>query len=75
MLNGLHFSEIFLDEDGNLKEEGDLLINTKLGCTLEKIAEDPPEFYDDQLAQDIADDIAEYGKHHFLGQIQTALTP
>ena len=39
------------------------MTNEKLGDTLTRIAEDPEDFYTGTLAQDIVDDIAEYGKY------------
>jgi gamma-glutamyltranspeptidase/glutathione hydrolase/leukotriene-C4 hydrolase len=47
--------------DGTLVKQGDLLLNPKLGQTLRRIAEDPNTFYNGSLAQDIVDDIADYG--------------
>ena len=54
-------SEIFVKSDGSLLQEGDLLINIKLGQTLRRIAADPGTFYNGSLAADIVADIAEYG--------------
>jgi gamma-glutamyltranspeptidase len=47
--------------DGTLLREGDFVRNLKLGRTLRLIAENPQSFYDGPLAQEIVDDIAEYG--------------
>lgn len=47
--------------DGTLLREGDFLRNLKLGRTLRLIADNPYSFYNGSLAQDIVDDIAEYG--------------
>jgi gamma-glutamyltranspeptidase/glutathione hydrolase/leukotriene-C4 hydrolase len=48
-------------DDGTLVTEGDLLVNQKLGTTFRRIAADPMTFYTGSLAQDIVDDIKEYG--------------
>lgn len=55
------FRELVLKPDGTLMKEGDLLRNPKLGQTLRRIAANPDVFYNGSLAQDIVDDIAEYG--------------
>jgi gamma-glutamyltranspeptidase / glutathione hydrolase / leukotriene-C4 hydrolase len=56
------FSELFVKEDGSLVTEGDLLVNYKLANTFRRIAVDPMTFYTGSLAQDIVDDIKEYGQ-------------
>lgn len=50
-----------MKEDDELVQEGDIIVNMKLGQTLRRIAADPFTFYTGSLAQDIVDDIAEYG--------------
>ena len=45
-----------------LLEAGDILKRPKMAVTLEAIAADPETFYKGQLAQDIVDDIKEYGR-------------
>ena len=50
-----------MKDDGSLIKEGDLLVNTKLGATLQIIADEPWSYYNGSLAQDIVDDIAERG--------------
>jgi len=47
--------------DGSLIQEGDLLRNPKLARTFRRIAEDPMTYYKGSLAQEIVDDIADYG--------------
>ena len=51
-----------MDENGELKQEGDMMYNEKLAVTMERIADDPYTYYLGSLAADIAADIAEYGK-------------
>ena len=58
------FSEVFTDGEGNIKTEGEILINTKLANSLQRIADDPSSFYDGSLASDIVADIAEYGTYN-----------
>jgi len=48
-------------EDGSLIQEGDLLRNPKLAKTLRRIADDPMSYYRGSLAQEIVDDVADYG--------------
>ncbi|ELT90576.1 hypothetical protein CAPTEDRAFT_2729 [Capitella teleta] len=55
-----NLAEIFIKEDGELIQEGDIITNEKLGQTMRRIAQDPMSFYTGSLAQDIVDDIAEY---------------
>ncbi|ELU07928.1 hypothetical protein CAPTEDRAFT_80444, partial [Capitella teleta] len=52
-----NLAEIFIKEDGELIEEGDIITNEKLGQTMRRIAQDPMSFYTGSLAQDIVDDI------------------
>jgi len=59
--NDTNLAELFVKDDGSLITEGDLLINVKLGNTFKRIAEDPMAFYNGSLAQEIVDDIKEYG--------------
>lgn len=47
--------------DGTLIQEGDLLVNAKLGTTLRRIADDPMTYYNGTLADDIVADLLEYG--------------
>ena len=54
-------SEILLNKDGSLKQEGDTIRLPKLASTLERIASNPEEFYSGAMAKDIVDDIAEAG--------------
>ena len=54
----LIFREILM-VGGNLKKIGDLLKNTKLANTLEKIQMNPYDFYNGSLAQDVVKDIQE----------------
>ncbi len=42
-------------------QEGDLLVNPKLGATLRRIADDPMAYYNGTLADDIVADLTEYG--------------
>ena len=44
---------MFLKSDGTLLQEGDLLVNPKLGATSRKIADDPFTFYNGSLAEDM----------------------
>jgi len=48
-------------ENGSLIQEGDLLKNPKLARTLQRIAADPMTYYNGSMAQEIVDDIADYG--------------
>ncbi|XP_077995930.1 glutathione hydrolase 1 proenzyme-like [Glandiceps talaboti] len=51
-------SEIFVNEDGSLKQEGEVMYRRKLGETYRKIAEGGAEvFYNGSLADDIIADI------------------
>ena len=48
--------------DGQFVQVGDVILNTKLGTTLRRIAADPMTFYNGSLASDIIADLADYGK-------------
>lgn len=50
-----------MKNDGSLVKMGDFMINKKLGATLRRVGADPMTFYTGSLAQDIVDDIKEYG--------------
>jgi len=56
------FRELFLKPDGKLVKAGDIVKDPKLAQTLRRIAADPFTFYNGSLAQDIVDDINEYGR-------------
>ena len=53
--------EILTDSNGLLLGEGDIARDEKLAVTMEKIAADPHDFYEGKLAQDIVDDVADFG--------------
>lgn len=55
------YSELLVKENGSLIQEGDLLVNPKLGATLRRIADDPMAYYNGTLADDIVADLMEYG--------------
>jgi len=57
----INCSELFVKPDGSLYQEGDLLKNPKLAATLKRIAADPMTFHNGTLAQDIVQDLHEYG--------------
>jgi len=61
--------ELFVKEDGSLVTQGDLLVNKKLGDTFQRIALNPMTFYTGSLAQDIVDDIQEYGQSQIFKYI------
>ena len=52
---------VYLNEDGSLKQEDQLLQDLDLANTLETIANDADSFYSGQLARDIIDDLTEAG--------------
>jgi len=56
------FRELFVKADGNLVEAGDVVTNPKLARTFRRIAENPFAFYNGSLAQDIVDDVKDYGR-------------
>lgn len=56
-----NLAELFVKQDGSLVQEGDLLINAKLGQTMRRIADEPMSFYTGSLAEDIVADLQEYG--------------
>ena len=57
-LNHNHFgSKYFLNSDGSLKKEGDIVKIPKLAFTMEIIARNPESFYTGDLAKDIIKDI------------------
>ena len=56
-------SDMFLKADGSLKQEGDVIMNPKLGATFRRIAQDPHTFYNGSLARDIVQDITDRGEH------------
>jgi gamma-glutamyltranspeptidase len=60
-------------EDGSLVTVGDLLVNPKLGATFRAIQADPMTFYNGPLAQDIVDDIKEYGLYPNYWRILTTM--
>lgn len=54
---------MFLKEDGELYEDGDLMTRPKLADTLQTIADEGVEaFYSGSLADNIIADIKDYGK-------------
>ena len=55
------FRELFVKSDGTLLKEGDLYVNKKLGATLRMIADDPLTFYNGSLAENITQDIRDFG--------------
>ena len=57
-----------MDENGQIKNEGDIIIDEKFAATLERIANDPSKdtFYSGELADDIELDL----KGSFLRIIQ-----
>ena len=57
----MNCSELFVKPNGSLYEEGDLLKNPKLAATLRRIAADPFTYYNGSLAEDIIQDLREYG--------------
>ena len=48
--------EVYLDENGEVKKEGDFIKDEKLAQTLEAIAEDPDSFYTGKLSKLILED-------------------
>ena len=52
---------IFFREDGTMKQIGDTIIDNKLADTMEKIAEDPENFYTGELMEMIIEDLKEAG--------------
>ena len=58
MLSG---RSIFVNKDGTVKQEGDIMKRPLLAQTLRRIAEDPHTFYDGSLARDVASDLQERG--------------
>jgi gamma-glutamyltranspeptidase/glutathione hydrolase/leukotriene-C4 hydrolase len=55
------YRELFVKSDGSLIREGDLLKNSKLATTFERIANDPFTFYNGSMAVDIVQDIQDAG--------------
>ena len=53
--------EVYLDENGEVKKEGDFIQDEKLAQTLEAIAEDKDSFYNGKLAKLILEDLEEVG--------------
>ena len=51
-----------MKSDGKLVKAGDVVKDAKLAQTLRRIAADPFDCYNGTLAQDIVDDIREYGR-------------
>jgi len=47
----------YLNEDGSVKKEGEMMKDERLAVTLERIAADPDTFYTGDLADDIAEDL------------------
>jgi len=53
--------ELLFNKDGELKKLGELLYMPKLAKTLERIRDDPEDFYNGELAKDILQDIKDGG--------------
>jgi gamma-glutamyltranspeptidase/glutathione hydrolase/leukotriene-C4 hydrolase len=70
MRNDSNFSELFVKPDGSLAVTGDLVVNRKLAATLRVLAADPNSFYSGALAQQIVDDIKDYGGNITLQDLQ-----
>lgn len=64
-------SEILVKKDGCLRRKGDLLVNTKLAITLERISYNPMSFYEGELAKDIINDISSKGGIMTLNDLNT----
>ena len=52
---------MLFNKDGELKKLGELLYMPKLAKTLERIRDDPEDFYNGELAKDIVQDIKNGG--------------
>jgi len=53
--------EVYLDENGEVKKEGDFITDEKLAQTLEAIAKDKDSFYTGELSKLILQDLEEVG--------------
>ena len=53
--------ELLFNEDGDLKKEGETLCMPKFAKTLERIRDNPDDFYYGELAKDIVKDVKEGG--------------
>ncbi|KAJ7375034.1 hypothetical protein OS493_001764 [Desmophyllum pertusum] len=53
--------ELLFNDDGELKKRGELLRMPKFAKTLERIRDDPDDFYNGELAKDIVQDIQDGG--------------
>ena len=53
--------ELLFNKDGELKKLGELLYMPKFAKTLERIRNDPEDFYNGELAKDIVQDIKDGG--------------
>ena len=50
---------IYLDAQGNPKREGDIIVDSKLCVTFQRIADNPTDYWEGALAKDIEADIKE----------------
>ena len=64
------FSDLFLDENKELRKTGDKITNEKYAKTLEKVQNHPESFYSGQLANDIAVDIGKVNGMVKLGDLR-----
>ena len=58
----LSSSDVYLRDDGEVVQEGDIIKDPVLAQTMQRIADDPHTFYEGGLAGDIIDDLNDAGK-------------
>ena len=61
LISNNSFRELLFTEDGDLKELGEVLHMPKFARTLERIRNDPEDFYYGDLAKDVVKDIQDGG--------------
>ena len=64
------FSDLFLDENKELRKTGDKITNEKYAKTLEQVQNHPESFYMGKLANDIAVDIGKVNGMVKLGDLR-----